>query len=76
MPLSPAGRAFMGVVYFSVPVLVGIQVMEWAKGKAVTNLGPDAELLRGKRSMDTQEQNQALQLYLDEHKKNKSTQAK
>jgi hypothetical protein len=66
----------MGVVYFIVPVIGGMYVMEWAKGKATVNLGPNAEKLKAKPTQDTNEQNQALQLYLDEHKKAKDNAAK
>lgn len=36
----------MGVVYFTLPILAGMQIMEWAKGKAIVNLGTNAEKLR------------------------------
>jgi len=67
----------MGFVYFTIPILGGIQIMEWAKGRATVNLGPDHEKLHsssssgssGHGSQGTLGQNMALQLYLDEHKK-------
>jgi hypothetical protein len=38
-PLPPAGRAFMGFVYFSMPVIGGYYVMQWAISKSHEEIG-------------------------------------
>ena len=62
----------MGVVYFSIPLISGYYVMEWAKSKSVQNLGANGEkLLRMKggvsRDQATIDQNRVLQEVLTRH---------
>lgn len=38
MPLSRKGRIAMNVVYFSIPVIGGHYIMQWAHGRAQINL--------------------------------------
>jgi hypothetical protein len=47
-PLPPWGRAVMGVFYFSIPVVGGYYVMQWAISKSHKSIGPRGELLRHK----------------------------
>ena len=42
-PLPPWGRAVMGCVYFSIPVVSGWYVMQWAISKAHENIGERGE---------------------------------
>mmetsp|Transcript_25898 Transcript_25898/g.38366 ORF Transcript_25898/g.38366 Transcript_25898/m.38366 type:complete len:144 (+) Transcript_25898:175-606(+) len=48
MPLPKWGQFAMGCVYFSVPVVGGWQVMQWAIGKAHKSIGPKGEYLEVK----------------------------
>ena len=34
IPLGPGGRAVAGIIYFSVPLVIGLQIMDWANEKA------------------------------------------
>ena len=38
-PLPPWGRAVMGFVYFSLPVVIGYPVMQWAISKSHAEIG-------------------------------------
>lgn len=44
-PLPPAGRAFMGFVYFVIPVVGGWHVMQWAIAKSHDSIGANGERL-------------------------------
>jgi len=39
VPLPPWGRAVMGFVYFSLPVIGGYYVMQWAISKSHEEIG-------------------------------------
>ena len=45
IPLSPAGQRAMGVVYFSIPLVVGYATMRWTESIARANLGEHGERL-------------------------------
>lgn len=45
VPLPPAGIAFMGLVYFSIPVVGGWYVMQWAISKSHQSIGERGEYL-------------------------------
>lgn len=66
MPLSPAGRFFMGILYFSIPVVSGYYIMEYVKQISEKNL---AELKKTAEILpETRMQNQALQGMVKEWK--------
>lgn len=44
-PLPPAGRTFMGFVYFTIPVIGGWYVMQWAISKSHDSIGIHGEKL-------------------------------
>lgn len=44
-PLPPAGRAMMGFVYFTIPVIGGWYVMQWAISKSHESIGERGERL-------------------------------
>mmetsp|Transcript_49286 Transcript_49286/g.73513 ORF Transcript_49286/g.73513 Transcript_49286/m.73513 type:complete len:164 (-) Transcript_49286:120-611(-) len=46
VPLPPWGRAVMGFVYFSLPVVGGYAVMQWAISKSVESIGERGEKLK------------------------------
>lgn len=48
MPLPKWGQFAMGCFYFSVPVIGGWYVMQWAIGKAHKSIGPKGEYLQVK----------------------------
>jgi hypothetical protein len=48
MPLPKWGQFAMGCFYFSVPVVGGWYVMQWAIGKAHKSIGPNGEFLQVK----------------------------
>lgn len=72
IPLSKNGQRVMFVVYFSIPIVVGYQVMQWAIGKSEENLGLQGEVLRSKQKTQyekyTEYQNQQLQAVLNKVK--------
>lgn len=77
IPLSPAGQRFMGLVYFSIPVIAGYYLMQAVNKQAEQNLGSKGELLvksGGAASKDTKDQNLALQAILQKHKNEKAKQ--
>ena len=45
IPLSPAGQKFMGFVYFTIPVIGGYYIMQWAQNKSIENIGAKGEKL-------------------------------
>uniref|UniRef100_A0A7S2R0H2 Uncharacterized protein n=1 Tax=Eucampia antarctica TaxID=49252 RepID=A0A7S2R0H2_9STRA len=45
-PLPRWGRFVMGSLYFTVPVIGGYQVMQWAIGKAHDSIGENGEKLK------------------------------
>jgi hypothetical protein len=45
IPLSPAGQKFMGFVYFTIPIIGGYYVMQWAQSKSIENIGSKGEKL-------------------------------
>lgn len=63
IPLSPRGQRFMGLVYFSIPVVAGYFIMQYALDQAEKNM----KGLELKKSGTTIEQNIALQTVLDRH---------
>jgi hypothetical protein len=44
-PLPPAGRAFMGFVYFCIPVIGGCAIMAWTAEKSKQSIGEHGERL-------------------------------
>jgi hypothetical protein len=67
IPLSPTGQKIMACVYFSIPVICGLFIMDYAIGKSrptVEKLEKRSE--EGTRSshIETKEQNEALQQLL------------
>ena len=34
IPLGPGGKLVMGAIYFSVPLYVGLQIMDWANNRS------------------------------------------
>jgi hypothetical protein len=46
IPLSPTGIRIAQCVYFSIPVIGGYYVMQWAIGKSHENIGRRGEQLR------------------------------
>ena len=47
-PLPTWGRRFMGFVYFTIPIVGGYYVMQWAISKAHDSIGPNGEFLPNK----------------------------
>lgn len=48
VPLPKWGQTVMGCIYFSIPVVGGWHVMQWAIGKSHESIGPKGEKLRVK----------------------------
>ena len=48
VPLPKWGQVAMGCLYFSIPVVRGWYVMQWAIGRSHKSLGPKGELLEQK----------------------------
>jgi len=46
VPLPRWGQYMMGCVYFSIPVIGGYQVMQWAISKSHESIGPRGEKLK------------------------------
>lgn len=46
VPLPKWGQNVMGCIYFSIPVVGGWHVMQWAIGKSHDSIGPKGEKLR------------------------------
>lgn len=64
MPLSRRGRIAMNIVYFSIPVIGGHYIMQWAHGRAQVNLREAGVLPASGESpgrSKTEKQNMALQ---------------
>lgn len=40
LPLSPGGRLFMTFVYFSLPIVLGYNIMQFTNKQAEANIGP------------------------------------
>lgn len=53
VPLPKWGQFAMGCFYFSVPVVGGWHVMQWAIGKSHKSIGPKGELLEIKEVQGT-----------------------
>jgi predicted secreted protein len=49
IPLPKYGQIIMGCVYFTIPVVGGWYVMQWAISKSVDSIGPRGEKLRIKQ---------------------------
>ena len=71
LPLSPRGVLLMQCVYFTIPVVGGWYVMQWAISKSHENIGLRGEKLRegaagqsGEHARGTSIQNAALQAQL------------
>ncbi|KAG5178356.1 hypothetical protein JKP88DRAFT_225304 [Tribonema minus] len=62
IPLSPRGQLAMQVVYFTVPFVGGMAIMQWARSKADKNL----EHLQVVEAAATQQQNKAFQQVLSQ----------
>lgn len=66
IPLSKNGQRVMFVVYFSIPIIAGYHIMQWAIGKSEENLSAQGELLRSRKNNQyhkhTEFQNQQLQV--------------
>ncbi|KAJ1442099.1 hypothetical protein B484DRAFT_342882 [Ochromonadaceae sp. CCMP2298] len=69
IPLSPAGQRVMGFVYFSIPVIGGYYIMQWAISQSERNL-EGLKISSQERKKDVTEQNAALGMLLDRHKHN------
>lgn len=64
MPLSKRGQIAMNLVYFSIPVIGGHYIMQWANGQAPGNLrnaGVLPESGEGRARSKTEVQNNALE---------------
>jgi hypothetical protein len=48
-PLPPVGQKFMAFVYFSIPVIGGLAIMNWVAGKARASIGEHGEKLPDKQ---------------------------
>jgi hypothetical protein len=48
-PLPPWGQKVMACVYFSIPVLGGYYLTQWAISKSHKSIGPNGELLSNKK---------------------------
>ena len=59
-PLPPGGQKFMGLVYFTIPVIAGYYVMQWAIGQSEKNLGPKGKRLED--SMDASSKHKAASM--------------
>ena len=72
IPLSKNGQRVMFVVYFSIPIIVGYNVMQWAIGKSAENIGAQGELLKSRQNNEyskyTDYQNKQLQQILNKAK--------
>ena len=68
LPLSPRGQAVMGVVYFSIPCILGYGIMEWTNKISSEKRAVRRQELRAP-SDATIAQNVALQQLLDTHRK-------
>ena len=73
IPLGPFGQRVMGVVYFSIPLILGYYIMEATTNQSKKNNNLDSLKRDPNKAMDkeVQQQNHALQLLLDHHKKSK-----
>ena len=73
IPLSPNGQRAMSIVYFCVPVVCGYYIMQAVIEQSHKNLGVNGEKLLSNNtvsiSKDTNDQNRALQVILNSHKK-------
>jgi len=52
IPLPPAGQKIMGFVYFSIPVIGGYHIMQWAISQSAANLGAQGEKLSASNAAD------------------------
>ena len=72
IPLSKNGQRVMFFVYFSIPIITGYHVMQWAIGKSEENLGAQGEILKSRKSSQyykhTEFQNLQLQAILNKAK--------
>ena len=69
MPLSRRGQIVMNIVYFSIPVIGGHYLMEWAQRKAKVNLTEAGVLPKPGETptrSKTHEQNVAIKKQLEE----------
>ena len=46
IPLPPAGQKLMGFVYFSIPIIGGYYIMQWAVSHSAMNIGARGERLK------------------------------
>jgi hypothetical protein len=56
IPLPPAGQKLMGFVYFSIPVIGGYSIMQWAVAQSAVNLGAQGEMLNTSPEADQRRQ--------------------
>ena len=78
LPLSPFYLKVAQMVYFTIPIVIGYQIMEWTTSKSIQNLGASGELMKksaadkGNKldaySTGTSGQNLALQSLLNSYK--------
>ena len=78
IPLSPFYLKVAQVVYFTIPIVIGYQIMDWTTRKSIQNLGASGELMKksaadkGNKldaySTGTSGQNLALQSLLNSHR--------
>ena len=74
MPLSPMGRRFMGLVYFTIPIVLGYCIMDYANSQALKNIGKRGENIESSSESiqkATLAQKAALQKVLDDIKEKK-----
>jgi hypothetical protein len=71
IPLSKPWINVMKVVYFSIPIIAGVIIMDKANKQAVENL-EQAGVLRQGGSVETKQQNEALAALLKRHQSDKN----
>jgi hypothetical protein len=71
VPLSARGQRIMQVVYFTVPFLGGLGVMQWAKGRADQNLRLEELKRQSSEQGATRQQNAAFQRVLSQSDTNR-----
>lgn len=73
LPLSPRGRFLMGCVYFSLPIILGYNIMQFTNRQAQENVGARGEKMQtdAAQARAIREQNKGLQAILDKAREKK-----
>jgi len=66
LPLSPTGQRIMGFIYFTIPIIIGYNIMQVAISRSEVNLSNIKKPQSGSVNNATIEQNKALQTVLDQ----------